>query len=114
VTLDALARSYGPDLDERTAGALFSLLGRRLVVLDREQAVGVGRWKGLLPEPAPAAERAAEPQRPAEAQRLYDEAMVHIGAGRLGLAVDRLRDAQRLAPSDAEIAATLARIGRWT
>ncbi len=118
VTLDALANSYGPDLDGRTAGALFSLVARHFVVFDKVQSVGVGRWKGLLVDgdaaPAEAEkEVAGDGQRPVQAQRLYDEAMVHIGAGRLGFAVDRLREAQRLAPGDEAIEATLKRIAKW-
>lgn len=115
VTIDALARSFGAELDPRTAGALFALLARRFLVLDKGAAVGVGRWKGVLGEagaPGPA-ERAGDAARPPQAQALYDEAMVHIGAGRLGVAVDRLREAQRLAPGDAVIEGTLNRIAKW-
>ena len=39
--------------------------------------------------------------------------MVHIGAGRLGFAVDRLREAQRLAPGDGDIESTLKRLAKW-
>ncbi len=120
VTLDALARSYGPELDDRTAGALFSHIARHFIVFDKVQSVGVGRWKSLLVEgEGPPTERDGEVERatdagrPVAAQRLYDEAMVHIGAGRLGFAVDRLREAQRLAPGDAAIASTLNRIAKW-
>ncbi len=113
VTLDALARSFGPELDERTAGALFSLVARRLVVFDRVASVGIARWRGVLSDGAPDAADEAPARRPALAQRLYDEAMAHIGAGRLGFAVDRLREAQRLAPFDEAIGGTLRRIERW-
>jgi hypothetical protein len=118
-TVDALARSFGPELHERTRGALFSLLGRRFLVTDPALAAGVARWRAILPEGdgeegALAAAGAAEPApRPLEAQRLYDEALSHLGAGRLGLAVDRLRDALRLAPADETISSTVQRIERW-
>lgn len=56
VTLDALARSFGPELDERIAGALFSLVARRHVVLDSVSSVRVACWRGILTdaEAAPA------------------------------------------------------------
>jgi hypothetical protein len=119
VTLDALARSFGPELDERIAGALFALVSRRFLVFDPVSSVGVARWRAVLHDGDPRtagereAERAHDAKRPVSAQRLYDEAMVHVGAGRLGLAVDRLREAQRLAPGDETIDATLARIAKW-
>jgi hypothetical protein len=84
--------------------------------------VGVARWRDILSEAdaeAPPAQpdregdRARNAERPVQAQRLYDEAIVHIGAGRLGFAVDRLREAQRLAPDDGTIDATLKRIAKW-
>ncbi len=119
VTLDALSRSFGPELDDRTRGALFSLVTRRLLVFDPIAAVGVARWRGVLSDDeVPSAReqealRARDAGRPLAAQRLYDEAMAHVGAGRLGLAVDRLRDAQRLAPGDEALDGTLKRIARW-
>jgi hypothetical protein len=120
VTLDALARSFGPELDDRVAGALFSLIARRMVVFDPIASVGVARWREVLAEdedPRAAEElatgRPPESRRPIQAQRLYEEAMVHIGAGRLGFAVDRLREAQRLAPDDEAIDGTLRRIAKW-
>src|SRR5512138_3673592 len=119
VTLDALARSFGPELDDRMAGTLFSLVQRRFLVFDRVASVGVARWRGILADarPAPAAptedDRARDAGRPVQAQRLYDEAIVHIGAGRLGFAIDRLREAATLAPGDEAIQATLARLAKW-
>jgi hypothetical protein len=120
ITIDALARSYGPDFDDRTAGALFSLVARHFLVFDKIASVGVARWKGVLldaePQPPvaePEAARGRDAGRPVPAQRLFDEAMVHIGAGRLGFAVDRLREAQRIAPGDEAIEATLKRIAKW-
>ncbi len=120
VTLDALARSFGPELDDRIAGALFSLIARRMAVFDRVASVGVARWRAVLVDAEdPRSEldlatgRPPDAERPIQAQRLYEEAMVHIGAGRLGFAVDRLREAQRLAPDDEAIDGTLKRIANW-
>jgi hypothetical protein len=118
-TVDTLARSFGPALDERTRGALFSLLRRRFLVTEPALAVDVARWRAILPEGdgeevAPIAASASLPApRPPEAQKLYDEALSHLGAGRLALAVDRLRDALLLAPADETIASTVQRIERW-
>jgi hypothetical protein len=120
VTLEALARSFGPEMEERTRGALFALLSRRHLVLDPAASPGPEAWRHALAplEPASAARPAhpgstAAALRTPEAQRLYDEALAHIGSGRLGLAMDRLRDALRHAPDDAAIASTAKRIARW-
>lgn len=117
VTLEALAHSFGPVLDDRTRGALFSLVARRFLVFDRARSVGVARWRGVLPDGedgSAAAAPAREPDARSEAaQQLYDEALQHLGAGRLGLALDRLREALSLAPADETIARTVRRIERW-
>lgn len=63
--------------------------------------------------PVAAAPVAATRARTPEAQRCYDEALAHIGNGRLTLAMDRLRDALRHAPEDATISSTAKRIARW-
>ncbi len=114
-TLESLERSFGSELHERTRGALFSLVSRRFLVLDDALAVGVARWRSILPDAdevrPPANKRMA--WRPAEAQRLYDEALAHMGAGRLSLAVDRLRDALRLAPADETISGVMKRLARF-
>ncbi len=81
----------------------------RLVV----EPLHLGRPEGPRAVADLAAGRDPEAKRPIQAQRLYEEAMVHIGAGRLGFAVDRLREAQRLAPDDEAIQGTLKRIARW-
>ncbi len=46
-------------------------------------------------------------------ERLYEEALGHISAGRFSLAVDRLREAHRLAPADEAITSTVLRLERW-
>ncbi len=120
VTLDALARSFGPEMNERVRGALFALIARRCLALDRRDATDLAAWKHVLaardsdlPAAPEVTQRALNAGRPPEAQRLYDEALAHIGGGRLGLAMDRLRDALKHAPGDTTIASTAKRIGRW-
>jgi TolA-binding protein len=121
VTLEALSRSFGPAMDERTRGALFALIARRHLVLDPTASAGPEAWRPVLAaresdlpaRRAPAAATAFAAPRTAEVQRLYDEALSHIGSGRLGLALDRLRDALKHAPDDAVIASTAKRISRW-
>jgi hypothetical protein len=99
---DALAPRF-----HRARGALFSLIARRLVRLHAGPPGAAERWRAALgPSGAPA-------PRPREAQRLHEEAMAHLGAGRVQLAVARLRDALAHAPDDPAIAATLARLERW-
>lgn len=120
LTLDALARSYGGEMDERTRGALFALIARGCLVLDPAAATDLAAWKHVLaardadlPAASAPARRVLNVVRTPEAQRLYDEALAHIGSGRLALAMDRLRDALKHAPDDATIASTAKRISRW-
>jgi hypothetical protein len=124
VTLDALARSFGPEMGERTRGALFALLERRRLVLEPASSPGPEAWRRILgAAPGPAARpvpalvavgaRAGAARTP-EAQRLFDEALTHIGSGRLALAMDRLTDALKHAPDDPTIASTARRISRWS
>jgi hypothetical protein len=100
---DALAPRF-----HRARGALFSLIARRLVRLQTGPPGAAERWRAVLgpalPSPGP---------RSREAQRLHDEAMAHLGAGRVQLAVARLREALAHAPGDAVISADLARLERW-
>lgn len=64
-TLDELARSFGPELHERTRGALFHLVARRFLVLDAAAAVPLARWSAILPDDDDvAAEPPATPPRP--------------------------------------------------
>ncbi len=121
VTLDALARSFGQEMGDRTRGALFALLARGGLVLDPASSPGPAAWRRVLashesdlpPRPGEAAERPLALGRPPEAQRLYDEALRYIGSGRLALAMERLRDALEVAPGDAVIASTAKRIEKW-
>jgi hypothetical protein len=111
VTLDALARSFGHVLHDRTRGALFSLVARRVLVLDARAASSESAWRHVLPERD--GDAAAPLARLPSVQRLYDEALGHISAGRFSLAVHRLREAHRLAPADEAIASTVHRLARW-
>ncbi|HET9553324.1 MAG TPA: PilZ domain-containing protein [Anaeromyxobacteraceae bacterium] len=124
-TVDAVARRLGSAFD-RVRGALFSLLSRRLLVLSRDEAEGPERWAPLLEEAErslaaegirlPArAPRESEPlpTRPPAAQALYDDGMGHLGAGRIEVAVARLREAQALAPGDPLIEGALRRLAPW-
>jgi hypothetical protein len=120
VTIESLAWSFGPALDERTRGALFALIARRHLVLDPAASPGPDAWRPVLaaresdlPTRPPPTDLAFAAPRTAEAQRLYDEALGHIGSGRLTLAMERLRDALKHAPDDAVIASTAKRISRW-
>jgi hypothetical protein len=124
-TVDALSRRLGSAF-EGVRGALFSLLARRHVVLAREEATAPERWGALLeeaerslaaegirlPSPAPLAPPGLPIRSPA-AQALYDEGMGHLGAGRIEVAVARLREAQALAPGDPLIEGTLQRLAPW-
>jgi len=121
-TVEALILALGTAF-ERVRGTLFSLLARRLVVLDAADAVPAARWAGwlatatralaaqgiALPAPTPAGPTGAK-GRAAAAQALYDEGIAHLAAGRVEVAVDRLRSAQALAPRDPLIAGALGRL----
>jgi hypothetical protein len=51
--------------------------------------------------------------RTAAAQALYDEGIGHLTAGRIEVAVARLRDAKALAPGDPLITGALQRLAPW-
>lgn len=119
-TLSELVRSSPPDACESARAAIFALLARGHLVVDPAASSGPDAWLRALSRrgsevpavrTAPAA-RALAPRTP-DAQRLYDEALAHIGNGRLGPAMDRLREAQKHAPDDATISATVKRLSRW-
>jgi len=121
VTVDALVRSFGAELHDRIRGALFALIARRCLVFDPASSSELAGWRHVLagresdlPAPAARTGRALAAGRTPEAQRLYDEALAHIGSGRLALAMDRLRSALVHSPDDAAIASTAKRIARWT
>ena len=111
-TVDEVAEQLGARI-ERARGALFSLLARRLVVLQPGPPDAPVRWEAILSE-VDARGPLAPPPRPPEAQRLYDEGITLVGKGRLDLAVLRFRAALALVPEDASIAGTLARLERWS
>lgn len=96
----------------RARGALFSLLARRLVLLQPGPAGAAGRWREILAPPR-AADPLAPPRRPAAAERLYQEGIAHLGSGRVDLALARFREALEVVPGDEPILGTLARLERW-
>jgi hypothetical protein len=126
LTVEALGRDLG-NAFERVRGAVFDLVSRRLLVLSRHEAVPGARWAEPLrrAEAALAAGGIALPAdsagvgpeaaggRRAEAQRLFDEGIAHVGSGRMELAVALLREAQRHAPGDQRIAGALQRLAPW-
>jgi hypothetical protein len=111
LTAGELAEALAPRF-HRARGALFSLIARRLVRLQAGPPGAEARWRGVL-SPPQAAEPLRPAPRPAPAQRLYEEGIAHLGAGRVELAVARFREALAAFPGDAAIAATLARLERW-
>ena len=124
-TVDGLAQALGSAF-ERVRGSMFALVSRRFLVLTPGEAVPHGRWKAVLEgaEKALAAEGIAIPSptpagplgavgRTAAAQALYDEGIGHLTAGRIVVAVARLRDARALAPSDSLIKGALERLAPW-
>jgi hypothetical protein len=124
VTIDSLASQLGSAYD-RVRGSIFSLLARRLLVLDADEAVAPALWAGPLAVaeralaaagvklPAPTVGPNAASGRSAAAQGLFDEGIAHLTAGRIEVAVARLREARRLAPTDPLIAGALQRLSPW-
>jgi hypothetical protein len=120
LTIDALSRALG-DGFERARGALFSLVSRRLVVLDPTSSVPPHRWRHVIGEVAgarndrPGSDRAARSlhQPRPQAQALYDEGIAHLNAGRLGLAVQRFREALETEPGDEVLQGAVRSLGPW-
>lgn len=125
ITVEALSRALGSAF-ERVRGAMFALVARRLLVQSPAEAVAPERWKAALGQAARSlasegiAIPAATPAGPmgavgrtAAAQALYDEGIGHLTAGRIEVAVARLRDASRLAPGDPLITGALQRLAPW-
>lgn len=125
LTVEGLARALGSAF-ERVRGAMFALVSRRLLVLSPDEAVAPERWRPALDQAARAlaAEGIAIPAptpagplgaigRTAAAQALYDEGIGHLTAGRIEVAVARLRDAKALAPDDPLITGALQRLAPW-
>jgi hypothetical protein len=124
VTVEALSRQLGSAF-ERVSPAIFALLARRLLVLTAAEAVAPAAWAGPLQaaEKALAAAGVKLPAatvgpngaggRSAAAQALFDEGIAHLTAGRIEVAVSRLREARRLAPTDPLIAGALQRLAPW-
>jgi hypothetical protein len=112
LTVEGLARTMGDGFD-RARGALFSLVSRRLVVLDPASSVPPHRWRHLLGDVTVAPKVRARDARGAPAQALYDEGIAHLNAGRLGLAVQRFREALESAPHDEVLEGAVRRLGPW-
>jgi hypothetical protein len=124
ITLEALARQLGSAFD-RVRGSIFSLLARRLLVLSAAEAVAPSSWQEPLASaekalaaagvrlPAPTEGPNAASGRSAAAQKLFDEGIAHLTAGRIEVAVSRLREARRLAPADPLISGALQRLAPW-
>ncbi|MGC3998878.1 MAG: PilZ domain-containing protein [Anaeromyxobacter sp.] len=120
VTVEALVKSFGPG-PQRAVGALFALVSRRQVVLDPTRSPGPGAWRAIFDraEIAAAADALGRelpdraPGRSPAAQKLYAEALDHLAAGRIGLAVARLEDAHKAAPDDQAIREELERLRPW-
>ncbi len=124
-TVEGLARALGSAFD-RVRGAMFALVSRRLLVLTAAEAMPPERWRAVLdaaaralaaegiaiPAPTPAGPMGAM-GRTAAAQALYDEGIGHLTAGRIEVAVARLRDAKLLSPDDPLITGALQRLAPW-
>ncbi len=124
-TVEGLARALGSAFD-RVRGAMFALVSRRLLVLTAAEAMPPERWRAVLdaaaralaaegiaiPAPTPAGPMGAV-GRTAAAQALYDEGIGHLTAGRIEVAVARLRDAKLLSPDDPLITGALQRLAPW-
>jgi hypothetical protein len=120
IAVETLVRALGPSFT-RIRGTLFRLLASDRLTTSPDRAVPPERWRSVLAasEAALASRgiRVSEPRtsagRPPAAQRLYDEGVAHLNAGRLAIAVARFNEALTLTPWDETIAGTLRRLGPW-
>lgn len=124
VTVESLARQLGSAF-ERVKGSVFALLARRMLVLQVSEAGDATRWNGPIAQaeralaaagvklPAATEGPGSATGRSAAAQALFDEAIAHLNSGRVEVAVARLREARRLAPTDPLIAGALQRLAPW-
>lgn len=119
LTVESLSRALG-EAFERARGALFSLVARRFVVLDAVSSVPAHRWRHVIGDVAHLRQdhagrngHASREPRPRVAQVLYDEGVAHLNAGRLGLAVERFREALENGPGDEVISGAMQRLGPW-
>lgn len=115
VAVEQLLRDVGGS--DRVRGAVFALLERRHLALAPVDGGGRAAWAAVLAQARrdgrPGAPARAGSPRPAAAQRLYDDGLAHLAAGRLALAVRRFEEALALAPGDAAIGAQVRRLARW-
>ncbi len=124
VTVASLGQQLGSAFD-RVKGAVFALLARRLLVLHASEAGDPTRWNGPIAQaeralaaagvklPASTEGPGGAKGRSAAAQALFDEGIAHLTAGRVEVAVARLREARRLAPTDPLISGALQRLAPW-
>lgn len=115
LTVAALSHALGSGFD-RARGHLFSLVARRFVVLDAGSSVSPHRWRhviGDVPHLRNERERATRLESRPPAQRLYDEGIAHLNAGRLNLAVQRFREALETEPGDEVLQGAVRRLGPW-
>jgi hypothetical protein len=124
ITVEELALQLGSAFD-RVRGSVFSLMARRLLVLAPAEAADPSLWTGPLASaerslaasgvklPAPTEGPLAATGRSAAAQKLFDDGIAHLTAGRIEVAVARLREARRLAPGDPLISGALQRLAPW-
>jgi hypothetical protein len=118
--VETLVRALGPSFD-RVRGTLFRLLATGRLTTSADRAVPPERWRSLLATSeatlASRGIRVSEPRtsagRPPAAQRLYDEGVAHLTAGRLAIAVARFNEALTLTPWDETIAGALRRLRPW-
>ena len=124
VSVESLSRQLGSAFP-RVKGAIFALLSRRMLVLHASEAGDPARWNLPIAQaeralaasgvklPAPTEGPGAATGRSAAAQALFDEGIAHLTAGRIEVAVSRLREARRLAPNDSLISGALQRLAPW-
>jgi PilZ domain-containing protein len=120
IAVETLVRALGPSFD-RVRGTLFRLLASGWLTTSHDAAVSPERWRNVLAAAEAALPsrgvRVSEPgtgaSRPPAAQRLYDEGVAHLNAGRLAIAVARFNEALTLTPWDESIAGAVRRLGPW-
>jgi hypothetical protein len=121
-TVGELVASFGVE-STRLLGSLFSLVGRGQLTLDPARSPGLSAWRAVLeraevtaaadslPRPRHGPEGAPPAAAAAKLDRLLAEAREHLAAERIAPALAKLREAQALAPGDAEVEDELRKLG---